>query len=108
MKDLDLDFIRHLIDIVDQHTADNQENESEIPSTHHYADDFVSVVDNNERQDDEGDDVNPREVKNALDKDNIYIPPLQQRIEMLKKLTGVNPKDREILSHIDADDPTAS
>lgn len=98
----DLDFIRYLIDIVDQHTTNDQDNESDKP---HYSDSIVSVIDTN---DNDENDPDPRDVKNALDKDDIYIPPLQQRIEMLKKLTGVNPKDREILSHIDGDDPTAS
>lgn len=117
----DLDFIRYLIDLVDQHNTNNSEEkpveetseDGDVAQSHHYADNFVSVVGNEfdgkkKDNDDNDDDVNPTEIKNSLDSEDIYIPPLQQRIEMLKKLTGVNPKDREILSHIDGDDPTAS
>lgn len=67
-------------------------NEHDGPST---ATDLISVVDTGTDKKDKN-DPDPRDVKNALDSDHIYIPPLQQRIEMLKKLTGDNPKDREI------------
>jgi hypothetical protein len=98
----DLEFIRQLLNIIDNtHSEDSPEQSLSKQS----ADDYISVVDNNDR---DVDDPDPRDVKNAMDKDDIFIPPLQQRIEMLKKLTGVNPKDREILSHIDGDDVTAS
>jgi hypothetical protein len=50
----------------------------------------------------------PREVSSPIDDNEIFIPPLQQRIEMLKKLTGVEHKDREMMAHLDGDDPTTN
>ena len=99
----DLEFIRQLLNIIDKaHSEDSPEQSLSKPS----ADNYLSMVDDDDDRD--VNDPDPRDVKNALDKDDIFIPPLQQRIEMLKKLTGVNPKDREILSHVDGDDVTAS
>lgn len=98
----DLEFIRQLLNIIDNTRSEDSPEQSLSKQS---ADDYISVVGNDER---DVDDPDPRDVKNAMDKDDIFIPPLQQRIEMLKKLTGVNPKDREILSHIDGDDVTAS
>ena len=37
----------------------------------------------------------PADVENAMDRDDIMIPPLQQKIEMMKKMSGVEPKNQE-------------
>lgn len=112
----DLDFIRYLIDLVDQNQSgkeqlndddDNSPESDAAPTTHHPQNAYSQLHDVTKDKE-QTNDPNPQDIKNAMDSEDIFIPPLQQRIEMLKKLTGVNPKDREILSHIDGDDPTAS
>lgn len=92
----DLEFIRYLINLIDEKP---QDKEGSSPSDHH-----LHPV--NQQPYATGPD--PRDIKNAMDRDDIFIPPLQQRIEMLKKLTGVEPHDKVIMSHIDGDDVTAS
>lgn len=37
----------------------------------------------------------PDDVENPIDRDDIMIPPLQQKIEMMKKMTGVEQKNQE-------------
>jgi len=102
----DLDFIRYLIDLVDKHSTEHSPEPEESPE-HGLSSAVISVVDSDIGDSDtETGEVDPTTVPSAFDKDDIYIPPLQQRIEMLKKLTGVTPHDREILSHADGDDPT--
>lgn len=88
----DLEFIRYLINLIDEKPQDDKD-------THH-----LHPV--NQQPYAVGPD--PREVKNAMDRDDVFIPPLQQRIEMLKKLTGVEPHDKVVMAHIDGDDVTAS
>jgi len=46
----------------------------------------------------------PTEVENAMDRDDIMIPPLQQKIEMMKKMTGVEQKNQEYVAS-DDDEP---
>jgi len=84
-----LDFIRQLINIIDKHT-EPEESEQEP--------EFIAVSD-----DEDGDE--DHDIKNPMDKDDIFIPPLQQRIEMLKKMTGIEPKGKEIVAHVDGDAP---
>lgn len=119
----DLEFLRYLIDLIDHKNGGTGELKSDLPSSiivpsshiepkpiDHESSltaDLVDVTSGDKHHSDEC-DVDPRAVLSPMDDEETFIPPLQQRIEMLKKLTGVNPKDREILAHIDADDPTAS
>jgi hypothetical protein len=46
----------------------------------------------------------PADVENAMDRDDIMIPPLQQKIEMMKKMTGVEQKNQEYVAS-DDDEP---
>ena len=39
----------------------------------------------------------PADIENPIDRDDIMIPPLQQKIEMMKKMTGVEQKNQEYL-----------
>jgi len=38
------------------------------------------------------------EVDTALDRDDVFIPPLQAKLEMMKKLAGIEPKNQDLLS----------
>jgi hypothetical protein len=46
----------------------------------------------------------PADVENVMDRDDIMIPPLQQKIEMMKKMTGVEQKNQEYVAS-DDDEP---
>jgi len=83
----DIEFIRYLIDLLAQKSA--------APTA-------PTVVINI----DKGGNVTPEkeEVETAMDKDDVFIPPLQTKIEMMKKMTGVEPKNQDLLSS-DDDEP---
>lgn len=43
----------------------------------------------------------PEDVDSPMDRDDIMIPPLQQKIEMMKKMTGTEQKNQEYLASDD-------
>lgn len=90
----DIEFIRSLIDLIDSKKSKQSAEQPEIKDT----DIHITV----------GDRHDPRDIESPLDGDEIFIPPLQQRIEMLKKLSGIEPDNKDLAVHLDSDDPTAS
>lgn len=40
----------------------------------------------------------PEDVETALDKNDVFVPPLQAKIEMMKKMTGIESKNQDLLS----------
>ena len=138
----DASLIRQILDVITQHKSQevpmsNTPNtpaisigstQSEIESPRQFKD-YMSDAEKRiqlAQQSNYDDDnvVDPRDVANPADGTKHFLPPLQLRIEMLKKITGVQPKNseedakdgsspeldqrqREVLAHTDGDDPTA-
>lgn len=86
----DIDFIRSLIQMIR-----DKENPQEPSSDIH-----IHVGDSSDP-----DDMSDEEIDSPIDDNNVFIPPLQQRIEMLKKMTNVKHKDAAHMDQLDADDP---
>jgi len=84
----DIDFIRYLMDII-------AKKEAPAPAA-------PTVVINIDRAGNVSSDS--EEVETAMDKDDVFIPPLQAKIEMMKKMSGIEPKNQDLLSS-DDDEP---
>lgn len=85
----DIDFIRYLIDLIaEKNTA------VAVPPP-------VIININNGKVDSNQD---TEDVETAMDKENVFVPPLQAKIEMMKKMTGVESKNQDLLSSED-DEP---
>jgi hypothetical protein len=74
----EVDFLRYLTDYIDQKIAASK---TEVG-------DAASVEQPEEEPSQEGD--------NPMDRDDIFVPPLQAKIEMMKKISGVPPKDETL------------
>jgi hypothetical protein len=92
-------FLRHLIDFIKERSraeeAQQPEETGEVqqPEIHiHVGGDGVAEVGSEE----ESDQPAPVDVESPIDRDDVFIPPLQAKIEMMKKLTGVPPKDETL------------
>lgn len=79
MAKREVDFIRYLLDYIDSKIDQKIQNKNT-----QYEVDVVSI-------DDCGDSVG-----SPIDDDKRFIPPLQANIEMMKKLSGVPPKDETL------------
>jgi hypothetical protein len=87
----DIDFIRYLIDLI------AEKNTPPAPPQVIINIDNAGKVSSEEK---------PEEVETALDKDDVFVPPLQAKIEMMKKMTGVEPKNQDLLTvTADEDEP---
>lgn len=87
----DIDFLRYLIDLIDS----KKNNQSSATP---------DIVINIDKDGNAGYEPEPEEVETAMDRDDIFIPPLQAKIEMMKKMTGVEPKNQDLLAS-DDDEP---
>ena len=75
MAKREVDFIRYLLDYIDTKIDQKiQNNQCEIEVTDHTS----------------------NSVESPIDDDKRFIPPLQANIEMMKKLSGVPPKDETL------------
>ena len=83
----DIEFIRSLINLIDSRKA---------PPV------IVNVTVNTDGS--TSSSINPDDTETALDRDDVFVPPLQAKIEMMKKMSGVEPKNQELLSSED-DEP---
>lgn len=108
-------FIRQLLDVIDaQHDAaveaaiasrmpaEEAEEIETLPKAPPVIN--VTVVAPVESGEETSNGVNPEEVDSPIDHDDIFIPPLQAKIEMMKKLTGVQPKNQNLIV-ADDDEP---
>lgn len=86
----DQEFIRQLIDFIKSIDAKKAPSNDEDKEIH------ITV----------GSKLDPRDIESPLDDDDVFIPPLQQRIEMLKKLSGIEQDNKDSMSFITGDDPT--
>lgn len=90
----DMEFFRYLIDLIDSKIKAASTTTTLAPTVVINIDNKESVSSEEEHE----------EVETAMDKDNVFIPPLQAKIEMMKKMTGMEPKNQELLSSED-DEP---
>lgn len=129
----DVNFIRKIIDLLSNTDQTPQQISPQALSQQGASSDSSNFVGQlkdyikklDQPQDNDSNIVDPRDVASPADGDTHFLPPLQLRIEMLKKLTGVEQKHqeqdaqdgsspeldaqkRQILAHTDGDDPTAS
>lgn len=81
----DIEFIRQLIDLIDSRKA-------------------PAVTVNVNINKDGSVSTDQDEVETAMDRDDVFVPPLQAKIEMMKKMTNVEPKNQDLLSSED-DEP---
>jgi hypothetical protein len=91
-------FLRHLIDFIKERELSRSQQEPEEtgevqqPDIHiHVGSDGSSEVGAEETN-----QPAPVDVESPIDRDDVFIPPLQAKIEMMKKLTGVPPKDETL------------
>ena len=103
----DIDFIRYLIDLID--AKKEAECEPEVAEIVQPAPPAVQPVIVNVKVNGQGGGsatagVDPDEVDSPIDRDDVFIPPLQAKLEMMKKMTGVEPKNQELMTSED-DEP---
>lgn len=101
-----VEFLRYLIDFID---SDKQPNSNTGSIT-------VSIDQGQEEAEPVQQRVMPAQqpafipgedgeaVETALDRDDVFVPPLQAKLEMMKKLAGIESKNQELLSAED-DEP---
>ena len=83
-----VEFIRYLIDFIDSEKG--REVNSDAP--------LITVnVDAAGQQ-------KPDEVDTALDRDDVFVPPLQAKLEIMKKMAGIEPKNQDLIAS-DDDEP---
>jgi len=82
----DLSFLRYLIDLIDSKNAaaEQAKTAGQQPP--------VVVNVGNAEQDNCG---SPEEEETVLDRDDVFVPPLQAKLEMMKKLSGIEPKNQD-------------
>lgn len=80
----DMEFLRTLIDLIDAKRA--------APPV---------IVNVNVNSNGTVDTDSGEEVETAMDRDDVFIPPLQAKIEMMKKMTGVEPKNQDMIASDD-------
>ena len=80
----EVEFLRYLADLLDgKISSDEQEPAANVTiNVDNAADGEVGV--------------DPTEIDSALDRDDVFVPPLQAKIEMLKKLSGIEPKNKNL------------
>jgi len=86
----DISFIRELIDFIDQKLS---EREAEQPAQEEHTV-FVSPMPT-----DAGAETPPDDSQagvNPMERDDIFVPPLQAKIEIMKKLSGIPLKDETL------------
>lgn len=83
MKISEVDIIRFLVDLIDNQ-GDSADAECEP-----------------EQCDDERNTLDDMETESPMDRDDVFIPPLQAKLEMMKLMTGVEQKNQELLGQAD-------
>jgi len=83
-----MDFLRYLIDLIDS-------KKDAAPAA---APTIIVNIDKN------GSVSNEQEVDTALDRDDVFVPPLQAKLEIMKKMAGIEPKNQDLIAS-DDDEP---
>lgn len=91
-----VEFIRYILDLIeaDPDTIKSVSKVDDLPQDQPVV---VQTVDTNYTPY-HVDDDEVEEVETALDKDDVFVPPLQAKLEIMKKLAGIEPKHQELLS----------
>lgn len=88
----EVEFLRYLADLLDgKISSDTQEPAANV--TINVGSDGSSDT-----------AIDPTEIDSALDRDDVFVPPLQAKLEMLKKLSGIEPKNQSLGAQEMADD----
>lgn len=96
-------FLRYLIDFIDS------KKESGLTNIPTQAPNIIINVDKDDQPEEFEQDTQPEEVDSAMDRDDVFIPPLQAKLEIMKKLAGIEGKNQELLaSEADEDEPFGS
>jgi hypothetical protein len=75
----EVDFLRYLTDYIDQQiAAKTQQSDVEEVGA------------------EESEEETSNDTSNPMDRDDVFVPPLQAKIEMMKMITGVPPKDETL------------
>jgi len=89
----EIEFIRHLVDFIKSRQnaeplqAGAREGEAEVQAAEPEAVEVEVVSDGN---------GTPNDAENPMDRDDTFVPPLQAKIEMMKKLTAIPPKSETL------------
>lgn len=88
----EVEFLRYLSDLIANRVSKEDQSQTQEQQP------IVVNVNNGGNTDGENGsgDVNPADVESPIDDCDTFIPPLQAKIEMMKKLTGVQPKDQTL------------
>ena len=90
----DATFLRDLINFIkEREAAQQQEPEVAVISAEEEPGTEVEEIG---AASDSGDELLPTDVPSPIDRDDVFVPPLQAKLEMMKKLTGVPPKDETL------------
>ena len=123
----DIDFIRYLIDLIDSSKNASPTGESSTQAPVIFNIDSNNIGSNNTssnnvggkrtQEDSTEDDYNDEEEtvisndqdseedeESPLDRDDVFIPPLQAKLEIMKKMAGIEPKHQDLLAS-DDDEP---
>ena len=89
----EVEFLRYLADLLDgKISSDTQEPAANVT---------INVGGDGASSDSA---MDPTEIDSALDRDDVFVPPLQAKLEMLKKLSGIEPKNQSLGAQHMADD----
>jgi hypothetical protein len=84
----DISFIRQLIDFIDQKLAAQEQAAGDAATT------AVTTVEPQVGKEESPETTQTGE--NPMDRDDIFVPPLQAKIEIMKKLSGIPLKDETL------------
>lgn len=99
MKIREVDVLRYLVDLIDNNGETSSYEEPEIqvatvtPSVRKIAPAAATVEPC----------IDPTEVESPIDRDDVFVPPLQAKIEMMKKMTGVEQKNQDLVDQDDGE-----
>ena len=96
-------FLRYLIDFIDGN-HDGIQSPS-FPSTDRVAPPAAPTVVVVQSDDDDDDNsVDPTEIDSPVDDDTTFVPPLQAKIEIMKKMAGIEQKNQDLVAPAMDDD----
>jgi hypothetical protein len=75
----EVEFLRYLTNYIDQKIAASKTEVGDAPD-----------------ENSENCDTECHDGENPMDRDDVFVPPLQAKIEMMKKITGIPPKDETL------------
>ena len=99
--DIKLDFIKYLLGVGQQERQAPEAIIAALPKVEIAFDDFEDEEQNNFADDGECDN-DPED--NPMDRDDVFVPPLQAKLELMKKMAGIPVKNQELMTSAADDD----